>query len=281
MKKWKKTAGVAAGSVLLLLSACGERELPEEVYGDAMETMQNLDSVYFTESNTLNAEEEGISTFTRGALRYGDPVKGYMESNMNLVELETPVELDVRVDGENIQTRQNGEWEESETNTPQIQSMLRPNEDLQFFLEFENEFLMKEVTDVEDTPDYYEVSFKGTDERHKALAEKKLSSLGVMPEGGLSEEQLNGMTLDGIEMTAFIDKETRRLNGYDTSFTFTVELGGELRSFNEQTNVRYEDHNNVEGNLEEFIQQKVKEIEQQQMEEQESENGSGSSSDPA
>ncbi|SFQ36321.1 DUF6612 family protein [Salibacterium halotolerans] len=272
MKSWKKAAGLAVGSVLLLLSACGDRELPEEVYGDALETMENLDSVYFTESNTLNAAEEGVSTFTRGAIRYGDPIQGYMESSMNLVELDTPVELDIRVDGENIQTRQNGEWEASETNTEQIQSMLRPNEDLSFFLEFKNEFLMKEVTDVEDTDDYYEVSFKGTEERHKVLAEKKLSSLGVMPEGGLSEEQLNGMTLDGIEMTAFIDKETRRLNGYDTRFTFTVELGGKLRSFDEQTNVRYEDHNNVEGNLEEFIQQKVQEIQQEQMEEQESEN---------
>ncbi|MGY4688457.1 DUF6612 family protein [Salibacterium sp. K-3] len=281
MKSWKQAASAAAGSVLLILGACGEQELPEEVYGDAMETMENLDSVYFTESNTLNAAEEGISTFTRGALRYSDPIQGYMESNMNLVELDTPVELDIRVDGEDIQIRQDGEWEAHDTNTGEIQSMLRPNEDLSFFLEFKNEFLMKEVTDVEDTPDYYEVSFKGTEERHKVLAEKKLDSLGVMPEDGLSEEQLNGMELDRIEMTAFIDKETRRLNGYDTRFTFTLELGGELRTFDERTNVRYEDHNEVGENLEEYIQEKVREIEQEQMEQQESGNDSEMSEDPA
>ncbi|WP_026701898.1 DUF6612 family protein [Salibacterium aidingense] len=281
MKKIKTTAALLAGSLLLLLSACGERQLPEEVYADAMEEMEALDSVYFTHSNVLNAEQEGVSTFTRGALQYEEPLQGYLETNMNLVDLENPVEMEVRIDGEDIAIREDDEWEPHDTSAEEIQTMLRPTKDLQFFLEFENEFLMKEVTDVENTPDYYEVSFKGTEERHYSLVEKKLESLGVMPEGGLSEEQKNAIQLDRIEMTAFIDKETKLLNGYDTRFTFTLPLGGELRSFDERTNVRYENHNEVTGSLETFMEEKIKQIEQEQMEEQESGDEGMDSEDPA
>ncbi|RSL28834.1 hypothetical protein D7Z54_34390 [Salibacterium salarium] len=271
MKKMKKAALFLAGASLLLMSACGEQELPEEVYADMMEEMDNLDSLYFTYSNTLNAEEDGVSTFTRGALQYEDPLQGYLETDLNLIDLGTPVEMDVRIEGDNVEIREEGEWEPHETSTEEFDSMLHPRKELSFFLEFENEFLMKEVTDMEEADDYYEVSFKGTDEQHHTLVEKKLKALGVTSSDGLTEEQRDSIQLDRIEMTTFIDKETRFLTGYNTRFSFTVEIGGELQSFNEVTNVRYQDHNEVDGNLETYMEEKLKEIQQEQMEEQQSE----------
>ncbi|RSL31847.1 hypothetical protein D7Z54_18805 [Salibacterium salarium] len=273
MKKIKKIALVMTGASTLLMSACGDRELPEEIYADAMTAMEDLDSVYFTYSNTLNAEEDGVSTFTRGALQYDDPLQGYLETNLNVIDISDPVEMDLRVDGNNIEIREGEEWEPHDTNREEMSTMLRPEEELSFFLPFEKEFLMKEVTDMEETDDYYEVSFKGTDERHYSLVEKKLKDLGVSSSSsdGLTDEQLDSLQLDGIEMTAFIDQETKRLNGYDTRFRFTIEIGGELQSFDEITSVRYQDHNEVDGNLESYMEEKLKEIQQEQMEEQKSE----------
>ncbi|MFB4163268.1 DUF6612 family protein [Alteribacillus sp. JSM 102045] len=262
----KKTAAVVVSTGLLLLSACGEQQLPEEVYKQSIEAMEELDSVYFTHSNSLNAEQEGVSNFTRGVVQYSDPLEAYIKTNMNLIDLEEPVELDLRVNGDEIEIREKEEWEEYDTEVSELDSLMRPAEDMNFFLDFEEEFLMKEEDD------YYEVSFKGTDERHHTLVEKKLNSLGITESaGGLSQKALDSIQLDRIDMVAYIDKDTDLLLGYDSRFTFTIELAGELREFNEISYVRYEDYNEVDGNLETYMEEKVKEIERQQMEEQQGE----------
>ncbi|SDI63498.1 DUF6612 family protein [Alteribacillus bidgolensis] len=265
-----KAAAAAVSAGLLLLSACGEQQLPEEVYKQSIEAMEELDSVYFTHSNTLSAEQEGVSNFTRGAVQYNDPLEAYIETNMNLIDLEEPVELDVRINGSETEIRENEEWEDHSTEAPELESMISPVEDMNFFLEFEEEFLMKEVDD------YYEVSFKGTEERHKSLVEKKLNALGISESaGGLSEEERESIQLERIDMIAYIDKENKLLLGYDSRFSFTIEIAGELRAFNEISYVRYDEYNEVNGNLENFLEEKVKEIERQKMEaEQEEEEAS-------
>ncbi len=262
----KTAAAVVLGVGLLFTSACGEQELPEEVYKTAMNKMEALDSVYFTESNSLHAAQGGVSTFTRGAVQYNEPLEAFMDTDINLVDLSEPLELAWRVQGDKVEVREDEKWREYDAEQDTFTPLLRPLDDLRFFLSYENEFLMKEEEE------YYEVSFKGTDERHHPLVEKKLESLGITEQiGGLDEKAKNSIQLDRIDMVAFIDKETKLLSGYDTRFTFTIELAGELRSFNERKSVRYDEFNNVSGDLETFIEKKVKEIQRKKMEEQEEE----------
>ncbi|SFE60295.1 DUF6612 family protein [Alteribacillus iranensis] len=268
MKIKKKVVSAAViGAGMLVMTACGEQKLPEEVYKEAMGNMEELESVYFTESRSLSAAEEGVGTFTRGAVTYSDPLEAYLESDMNLIDLTEPLELDFRIHGDIVEARENEQWRNYGTTRDELNTTLRPQEDLQFFLDFEEEFLMKEEEE------YYEVSFKGVDERHRVLAEQKLQELGVTESlGGLDDATRESIQLNRIDMVAYIDKETMYVTGYDTRFTFSVELAGERQSFNEISNVRYDEFNNVEGNLETYMEEKIKEIQQEKMEEQE-ENG--------
>ncbi|SDI03030.1 hypothetical protein SAMN05192534_1194 [Alteribacillus persepolensis] len=265
MKIAKKAAVLAAGASVVLLSACGEEQLPEDVYKQSIEEMEQIDSVYFTHSDTLSAEQQTVSSFARGAVQYDEPLQAYIESNMNVIDVNEAVELDFRVNGDDVEVRENKEWEDHDTNADELQPLIKPTEDMRFFLEFEDEFLMKEEEE------YYEVSFKGTDERHVSLVEKKLQSLGVIDGDGLGEEEQSSIQLDRIDMAAYINKDDMRLRGYDSRFTFTIELAGELQTFNETSSVRYDDYNEAEGDLETFIEEKIKEIQQEQMQAEEEE----------
>lgn len=271
MRMTKKSLSAAVlGASVLFLSACGDKQLPEEVYKDAMSNMERLESFYFTHSNSLSAAQEGIGTFTRGAVQYNDPLEAYLETDLNVIDVKEAVELDLLIEGEDVKVREDEKWEEYDLTEEQIDSTINIMEDMRFFLSYENEFLMKEEDD------YYEVSFKGTDERHHALVEKKLESLGVTEAlGGLDEKARESIQLDRVEMVAFVDKETKQLTGFDTRFTFTIELAGEIQSFNEQSNARFSDFNKVDGDLEAFMEKKVKEIQKEKMEEQEEEGNNG------
>lgn len=268
MKKLRRwTGSCLLGMTALILTSCGQDMLPEEVYKSSIAKMEQLDSVYFTESSQLQVGEDQVSSFTRGVVTYQTPLKAYMETEMNVVDVSEPLDLHIRVNGDDVTIRENGEttWEEYNTSAESVLMKARPTHTLEFFLDFEEEFLMKEENDL------YHVSFKGTDDRHIALAEKKLRRLGIAEEGVLTEETLNSIELDRIEMVAYIDTETMYMVGYDTRFTFTMELLGDLVRFNEIIYVRYDDHNHVTGDLEQFMEEKIKEIEREKMEEREDE----------
>lgn len=269
MNRLKKITGsFLLGIAALVMTACGQDMLPEEVYKASIAEMQKLDSIYFTESSLLQAGDEEVSSFTRGVLANQtdkSSVEAYMETVMNVVDVNEPLDLHIQVNGEEVFIRENGgeatEWEDYDTSAKAVLMKAQPTHALEFFLDFEDEFLMKEEKGL------YHVSFRGRDERHIALAEKKLKRLGIAAEGLLTEADFDTIELDRIEMVAYIDTETLHMVGYDTRFTFTLELLGDLVRFNEIIHVRYDDHNEVTGDLELFIEEKVKEIERQKMEE--------------
>lgn len=240
---------IFVSTIVLVLGACGQEDrLPEEVYQQSINTMEDLESVGFNETKSVTAGSESVTVNTSGAAVYGDPLEGYLHSETQMIDLDEPLNLNMRTSGDTVEVKEEEqqEWEV----VPDVErpaAYFTKKEEMESFLQYETQFLMKEEED------HFEVSFRGTGDRFSAVMQEKAADTGLLEEGSTEEEIEAAVLPDRVEVIAFIDRETHYLTEVQINYRFQVEVDGERESYNESTTVTYKDYNDI-NNPEEYVE---------------------------
>lgn len=240
---------IFVSTIVFVLGACGQEDrLPEEVYQQSINTMDELESVGFDETRSVSAGSESVTVNTLGAAVYSDPLEGYLLSETQMIDLDESLNLNMRTSGNTVEVKEEEqeEWEVMpEVEEPE--AYFTNKEEMESFLQYETQFLMKEEED------HFEVSFRGTGDRFSAIMQDKAADTGLLEENA-SEEEIEAAVLpDRVEVVAFIDRETHYLSEVQMNYRFQVEVDGERESYNESTTVTYSDYNNI-GSPEQYVE---------------------------
>lgn len=240
---------IFVSAFVFVLGACGQEDrLPEEVYQQSINTMDELESVGFDETRSVSAGSESVTVNTSGAAVYSDPLEGYLLSETQMIDLDESLNLHMRTSGDTVEVKEQDqeEWE-TMPEVEQPEAYFSNKEEMESFLQYETQFLMKEEED------HFEVSFRGTGDRFSAIMQDKAADTGLL-DADASEEEIEAAVLpDRVEVVAFIDRETHFLTEVQMNYRFQVEVDGERESYNESTTVTYSDFNDIE-NPEQYVE---------------------------
>lgn len=240
---------IFVSAFVFVLGACGQEDrLPEEVYQQSINTMDELESVGFDETRSVSAGSESVTVNTSGAAVYSDPLEGYLLSETQMIDLDESLNLHMRTSGDTVEVKEQDqeEWE-TMPEVEQTEAYFSNKEEMESFLQYETQFLMKEEED------HFEVSFRGTGDRFSAIMQDKAAETGLL-DADASEEEIEAAVLpDRVEVVAFIDRETHFLTEVQMNYRFQVEVDGERESYNESTTVTYSDFNDIE-NPEQYVE---------------------------
>lgn len=240
---------IFVSTFVFVLGACGQEDrLPEEVYQQSINTMDELESVGFDETRSVSAGSESVTVNMSGAAVYSDPLEGYLLSETQMIDLDESLNLHMRTSGDTVEVKEEDqeEWE-AMPEVEEPEAYFSNKEEMESFLQYETQFLMKEEED------HFEVSFRGTGDRFSAIMQDKAADTGLLDEDA-SEEEIEAAVLpDRVEVVAFIDRETHYLSEVQMNYRFQVEVDGERESYNESTTVTYSDYNDID-NPEQYVE---------------------------
>ncbi|GGF32958.1 hypothetical protein GCM10010954_35170 [Halobacillus andaensis] len=242
---------LAAFSLLLIVSACSsaEGEKAKEVFKKSAAASEELDSfsmeMEMTQKMNVESEdsEEGIPD--------GIPLQTTMNSDMQMdpvafyqtVEfMGQSMEQYYTEDGMYMTVPGEENWykapEELVDQLNQISSEEQsPGNQLENLEEYVDEF------NLEEKENSYLLSFSSEGENVQALIEESVEEM--FPEGTMPEDALEGLTVEQVNYTFEVDKESYYPKQLDAEMNFTMNMEGEETSIHQTMSGSYSNFNEV------------------------------------
>ncbi|MDV2684331.1 DUF6612 family protein [Alkalihalophilus lindianensis] len=268
----KRLGLVMALSISFLLVGCDDHPPTSEIYEQAIEVTDQLESVKFQRNQTMRAQQDSFRGQMNGAVVY-EPLEFYGSMEMNLLNLNEALQLESYVNDSEWLVRQNqqeAEWEEYDRTEFQDTLLEHPSLMLEWFEPYQDQFLMKETAispfqEQEDEStegengeevdaeteevevekiDVYEISFRGADEQYKPLVQTHIEQMGLVNRSSVNlDDVMETVEIERIDMTVFVDKETYDVHRLQTRFRYLVYIEGEYRVIDESLLLRFDQHN--------------------------------------
>lgn len=272
MKKWVQLT--AAGVLTMGLAACGQTAEPtpattkeqtsdmtlQEVFDKSMEVSNKTESLSAKVDMTqkMNQPSQDLAMETASVMDMNitmDPLaiyqKGTTTMKMDGSEEEQSMNMEMYMteQGFFMNDETTGQWmklpsEMYEQIAQMTEQQSDPSQQLKQLEAFKDDFAF-EQTDSE-----YILKLSASGEKFNALIEEQMSQFMPELEGEENqasiEEMMEGMSIEKVDYTINIDKETFETTTVDMIMDMTMEMEGETMQINQVMNADYSNYNGVE-----------------------------------
>ncbi|MCP3028306.1 DUF6612 family protein [Halobacillus sp. A5] len=246
-----KLAALAAAGLLLTATACSSAEGQEakDVFEKSAEASEELESFSMKMEMVQNMDVD--SEDTEAAVPGGVPIETTMDSDMQM----DPVAFHQTVDfmGQSMEQYytedgmymsmpgEDGWFKAPEELLDQLNQISSeeqsPGNQLENLKDYVDEF------DLEENDNSYTLSFTSEGENVQSLIEESMEEM--FPEGTMPEDTLEGLTVDKVEYSFKVDKDSYYPRKLDAKMDFTMDVEGEETAISQEMSGTYSNFNNV------------------------------------
>lgn len=262
MKKWYLI--LVIGLISLVLAACGS-ESAEEVYSNAMDAAEEMESAEATMDMTQNmdlGDEGSIQVDSSYDMEITlDPLAMHMDGTTSmgggddddsaLAGLEQDMDMEIYMVDDTIYmyNEMMGGWVKMDgTEMDMVEELAGqqpdPADQIEMFEDYVDDLSFDE------TDDGYVFKLKAEDgdfdELFDKLIEENLSDDMLGDLGADEQEMLDNMEINSMDMEIGIDKETYDMKTYNVDMDMTMEMAGEKMDISQSVESEYSNINGVD-----------------------------------